>query len=171
MAGASLILAYIGLDALFTTAEEMKSPERDLPYGIIGSLGVCTVLYIAVAGIMTGIAPCRIPNTPDPVATALDYVGQNFLASYIVSVGTVIALLSTLLVFLYGQTRIMFGMARDGFLPGPFLRSHSGWGWGSPFILPMVSDTQAQVWKRERGEEVAATLAKSQRLITKGGGC
>ncbi len=125
LAGASLIFfAYIGFDALSTTSEEVKNPGRDLPIGIIGSLAVCTVLYVVVSAILTGIAPYQILNTPDPVATALNYVGQNFLASYVVSVGAVIALLSSLLVFLYGQPRIIFAMARDGFLPKWLAKVH-----------------------------------------------
>ena len=124
MAGASLIFfAYIGFDALSTTSEEVKD-TRDLPIGIIGSLAVCTVLYIVVSGILTAMIPYRLLNTPDPVATALYYVGQNFLASYIVSVGAVIALISTLLVFLMGQPRIIFSMARDGFFPKGLAKVH-----------------------------------------------
>lgn len=118
LSGASLIFfAYIGFDALSTTSEEVKDPGRVLPIGIIGSLIVCTVLYIVVSAVLTGIAPYKILGTPDPVATALNYIGQNFLASYIVSVGAVIALCSTLLVFLYGQPRIIHAMSRDGFFP------------------------------------------------------
>lgn len=125
LSGASLIFfAYIGFDALSTTSEELKNPGRDLPIGIIGSLIICTILYIVVSAVITGIAPYKILGTPDPVATALNYIGQNFLASYIVSVGAVIALCSTLLVFLYGQPRIIHAMSRDGFFPKWFSKVH-----------------------------------------------
>lgn len=124
MSGASLIFfAYIGFDALSTTTEEVKDIKY-IPFGIIGSLIVCTILYIVVAGILTGMTPYSMLNTPEPVATAFNYVGQNFLASYIVSVGAVIALLSTLLVFLLGQPRIIFSMARDGFFPKGLAKIH-----------------------------------------------
>lgn len=140
LAGASLIFfAYIGFDALSTAAEEVKNPGRDLPLGIIGSLVICTVLYIAVAAILTGMTPYKLLNTPDPVATAMNYVGQNFLASYIVSVGAVIALCSTLLVFLYGQPRIIFAMARDGFFPKRLAKVHPKYR--TPYIPTIISGT------------------------------
>lgn len=125
MTGASLIFfAYIGFDALSTTSEEVRDPGRDLPYGIIGSLLVCTILYIVVSAILTGMVPYSALNTPDPVATALNRVGQGFLASSIVSVGAVVALISTMLVFLLGQPRIIFSMARDGFFPKGLAKVH-----------------------------------------------
>jgi len=88
---------------------------------------------------MTGIAPYHILNTPDPVATALNYVGQNFLASYIVSVGAVIALMSTLLVFLYGQPRIILAMARDGFFPKALAKIHPKYR--TPYLPTIISGT------------------------------
>ncbi|MDD2706372.1 MAG: amino acid permease [Verrucomicrobiae bacterium] len=118
LSGAALIFfAYIGFDALSTTAEEVRNPSRDLPLGILGSLAVCTLLYVVVAGILTGMVPYSILNTPEPVATALHHVGLDFLGTYIVSVGAVIALTSALLMMILGQPRIIFAMARDGFLP------------------------------------------------------
>lgn len=138
LAGAAMIFfAYIGFDALSTTSEEVKNPGRDLPIGIIGSLLICTVLYIIVSAILTGIAPYKILNTPDPVATALNFIGQNFLASYIVSVGAVIALISTLLVFMLGQPRIIFAMARDGFFPRGLAKVHPKYK--TPYIPTIIS--------------------------------
>ncbi len=126
LSGASLIFfAYIGFDALTTASEEVKNPARNIPIGIIGSLLVCTILYIVVTLILTGIAPYRILNTPDPIATGLNYIGKSWLATYVVCSGAIIALLSTLIVFLMGQPRILFSMARDGFLPPLFSKVHT----------------------------------------------
>ena len=116
--GAAMIFfAYIGFDAVSTTAEEAKNPGRDLPIGILGSLVVCTILYVAVAGVMTGMCPWNLLGTAEPVATALKHVGLNFLASYIISVGAVVALIAVLIVMQLGQPRIFFSMSRDGFVP------------------------------------------------------
>ncbi len=116
--GAAMIFfAYIGFDAVSTTAEEARNPGRDLPIGILGSLIVCTILYVAVAGVMTGMCPWNLLGTAEPVATALKHVGLNFLASYIISVGAVVALIAVLIVMQLGQPRIFFSMSRDGFVP------------------------------------------------------
>jgi APA family basic amino acid/polyamine antiporter len=124
--GAALIFfAYIGFDAVSTTAEECKNPGKDLPFGIIGSLIVCTLFYILVSAVMTGICPYAKLGTAEPVATALNHIGQTWLASYIISVGAVIALVSVLLVLLLGQTRVFFSMSRDGFLPPMFSKIHT----------------------------------------------
>ena len=138
LAGSAMIFfSYIGFDALTTVSEEVKNPGRDLPIGIIGSLLICTIIYIIVSAVLTGIAPYSLLNTPDPVATALDHVGQSWLASYIVSVGAVIALLSALLVVMMGQPRIIFSMSRDGFLPPLLSRVHSKYK--TPYITTIIS--------------------------------
>jgi APA family basic amino acid/polyamine antiporter len=125
LSGASLIFfAYIGFDALTTASEEVKNPARNIPVGIIGSLLICTILYIIVTLILTGIAPYRILNTPDPIATGLNYIGKSWLATYVVCTGAIVALLSTMIVMLMGQPRILFSMSRDGFLPPLFSRVH-----------------------------------------------
>jgi basic amino acid/polyamine antiporter, APA family len=116
--GAAMIFfAYIGFDAVSTTAEEARNPGRDLPIGIIGSLVICTIFYVIVSGVMTGICPWNLLGTAEPVATALKYIHQDFLASYIISVGAVIALIAVLIVMMLGQPRIFFSMSRDGFVP------------------------------------------------------
>lgn len=123
--GAAMIFfAYIGFDAVSTTAEEARNPGRDLPIGILGSLIVCTILYVAVAGVMTGMCPWNLLGTAEPVATALKHVGLNFLASYIISVGAVVALIAVLIVMQLGQPRIFFSMSRDGFVPKWLSRVH-----------------------------------------------
>ncbi len=124
-AGAAIIFfSYIGFDATSTAAEEAKDPGRDMPFGIITSLVVCTVLYIAVAVVMTGMAPWQKLGTPEPMITALALAegSPRLLAfsRFIVALGAVIAMLSVLLVFQLGQPRIFFSMARDGLLP-PFI--------------------------------------------------
>ncbi len=124
-AGAAIIFfSYIGFDAVSTAAEETKDPPRDMPFGIIMSLIVCTVLYIAISIVMTGMAPWKSLGTAEPMITALRFAqGPKALISasrFIVSLGAVIAMGSVLLVFQLGQPRIFFSMSRDGLLP-PFL--------------------------------------------------
>ena len=124
-AGAAIIFfSYIGFDATSTAAEEAKDPARDMPFGIIMSLVVCTILYIVLALVMTGIAPWNKLGTPEPMVTALALADGSprllAMSRLIVSLGAVIAMSSVLLVFQLGQPRIFMSMARDGLLP-PFL--------------------------------------------------
>jgi APA family basic amino acid/polyamine antiporter len=122
--GASLIFfAYIGFDAISTAAEECKDPGRDMPFGIIGSLIICTLIYVAVAAVLTGMVPWNHLGVADPLAAAFAYVNYN-VAGGIVSFGAVIAMTAVLLVFQYGQPRIFFSMARDGLLPPYFMKVH-----------------------------------------------
>jgi APA family basic amino acid/polyamine antiporter len=122
--GAGLVFfAYIGFDAVSTSAEEVKNPGRDLPRGIIGSLAVCTVLYIVVAGVLTGILAYPKLNVPSPVSYALIAIGLGW-AGAIVAVGAIAGLTTVLLVLLYGQSRVFFAMSRDGLLPAFFSRIH-----------------------------------------------
>lgn len=124
MAGAGLIFfAYIGFDAVSTAAEEAKNPQRDMPIGIIVSLVLCTVIYIAVTVVLTGIAPYASLNVSDPMAFALAQVGERFAAAAI-AVGAVAGLTSVLLVMMYGQTRVFYAMSRDGLLPKVFSDVH-----------------------------------------------
>jgi len=114
---AYVFFAYIGFDAVSTAAEEVKNPQKDLPKGIITSLLICTVLYIIVSAILTGVVPyLNYMNTAAPVAFALEQIGINW-GSALVSVGAVFGLTSVLLVMMFGQTRIFFAMSRDGLLP------------------------------------------------------
>jgi APA family basic amino acid/polyamine antiporter len=122
--GAGLVFfAYIGFDAVSTSAEEVKDPGRDLPRGIIGSLVVCTVLYILVSGILTGILPYAKLNVPSPVSYSLIQIGLGW-AGAIVAVGAIAGLTTVLLVLLYGQSRVFFAMSRDGLLPEVFAKVH-----------------------------------------------
>jgi APA family basic amino acid/polyamine antiporter len=122
--GASLIFfAYIGFDAISTAAEECKNPGRDMPIGIIGSLAICTLIYVVVAAVLTGMMPWDKLGVADPLAAALAYVGSNTAAG-LVAFGAVIAMTAVLLVFQYGQPRIFFSMSRDGLLPPGFAKVH-----------------------------------------------
>ena len=116
--------AYIGFDAVATTAEEAVDPRRDLPIGIVGSLGVATLLYVVVAAIMTGVVPWSQLDVADPIARVLDALRMPW-ASALVSVGAVAGITSTLLVILYAQPRTLLAMSRDGLLPPIFSRVHA----------------------------------------------
>lgn len=115
--------AYIGFDAVATAAEECRNPNRDLPIGIVGSLLVCTVLYIAVAAVLTGVVPYTELATSEPVAFALRYIGLNF-GSALVATGAICGITTVLLVLIFGQTRIFLAMARDGLLPEKAVKLH-----------------------------------------------
>jgi APA family basic amino acid/polyamine antiporter len=123
--GAALMFfAYIGFDAISTAAEECRDPARDLPRGILGSLGICTALYVAAALVLTGMLPYpRLAGTADPLAAALAWVNQGWAAGFL-AFGAVIAMTAVLLVFQLGQTRIFMVMARDGLLSPMFARVH-----------------------------------------------
>jgi len=124
MTGAALVFfAYIGFDAISTTAEEAKNPQRDLPLAMIVSLLICTVLYVAVAAVLTGIVPYQQLNVPEPLALAFSSLDMDWAAG-IVAFGAVVATTAVLLVFQLGQPRIFFAMARDGLLPKRFARVH-----------------------------------------------
>jgi APA family basic amino acid/polyamine antiporter len=119
-AGAAYIFfAYIGFDAVSTTAQEAKNPQRDLPIGIIASLLICTVLYIAVAGVLTGMVPWGDVNIEAPIARAFLDRGLS-TASHIITLGALAGLTSVMLVMLLGQTRVLYSMANDGLLPKKF---------------------------------------------------
>jgi APA family basic amino acid/polyamine antiporter len=122
-AAAIIFFAYIGFDAVSTAAEETKNPQRDMPIGIIASLVVCTVIYIAVALVLTGMLPWQQLGTAEPLATAFSALGMNWTAG-IISLGAVFATTSVLVVFQMGQPRIFFSMARDGLLPAWAAKVH-----------------------------------------------
>jgi APA family basic amino acid/polyamine antiporter len=121
VAGAAIVFfAYIGFDAVSTAAQEAKNPQRDMPIGIIGSLIVCTVLYIVVAAIATGVVPYAQLDVPAPIAKVADHVGLGLLSS-LIKLGAIAGLSSVILVQLLGQSRVFYSMSRDGLLP-PFVR-------------------------------------------------
>ncbi len=127
LGGAAFIFfAYIGFDAVSTTAEEAKNPARDLPFGIIMSLIICTILYITVVAILNGMVPFYSLNVAFPVAFAVDSVGLPW-AGVIISFGAIAGLTTVLLVMMYGQTRIFYAMSRDGLIPPSFTKLHPTW--------------------------------------------
>ncbi|MGC1469332.1 MAG: amino acid permease [Sphingorhabdus sp.] len=126
MRAASIVFfAYIGFEAVSTAGQEARDPKKDMPFGIIGSLVVCTVIYMLVAAIMTLLVPYNTLNVPDPVAVVVDNFGAtwSWLAK-VIKVGAIIGLTSVVLVLMYAQTRIFYTMARDGLLPHIFSRVH-----------------------------------------------
>ncbi|MDR3447905.1 MULTISPECIES: amino acid permease [unclassified Dyella] len=120
-----VFFSYVGFDAVSTAAGEAKNPQRDMPIGILGSLAICTVLYIAMALTLTGIAPYYKLGTPEPVATALSLYPQLNWLKAIVSFGALAGLSSVILVMLLGTSRIFFSMAKDGLLPKGMSRVHA----------------------------------------------
>jgi APA family basic amino acid/polyamine antiporter len=117
--GAAVVFfAYIGFDAVSTASQEAVNPQRDMPIGILGSLGLCTLLYVLVSFVITGIMPYDKLNVPDPIAVGVDAIGLTWL-SPIIKLGAILGLTSVILVLLLGQPRIFYSMSRDGLLP-PF---------------------------------------------------
>jgi len=115
--GAAIVFfAYIGFDAISTAAEETKDPQRNLPIGILGGLAICTVIYVIVGAVLTGMVPYDQLGVADPLARALELIGYAGVG-WIVAFGAVVSMSAVLLVFQYGQPRIFFAMARDGLLP------------------------------------------------------
>lgn len=148
--GAAVIFfAYIGFDAVSTLAEEAKKPKRDLPVGIIGSLVICTLIYIIIAAVFTGIIPYHAlaaalsTQQAEPLTLALQYVHLKGFVIYVVALGSVVAHTAVLFVFQLGQPRIFFSMARDGLLPGVFSRVHPRFRtpWGSTLLTGFAVGT------------------------------
>ena len=137
VSGASLVFfAYIGFDAVSTAAQEAKNPQRDMPIGIIGSLIVCTILYILVSGIATGVVAYPQLNVPDPIALAADQAQMGWLAR-IIKLGAIAGLSSVILVMMLGQTRVFWTMSRDGLLPKFISKVHPRFQ--TPWIITIVT--------------------------------
>src|SRR5690606_17248279 len=123
--GASIVFfAYIGFDAVSTAAQEAKNPQRDMPIGILGSLVLCTALYIVVSAVLTGMLPYTLLGTAKPVATALEAYPSLLWLETIVEIGAIAGLSSVILVMMIGQTRIFYTMSHDGLIGRMFGRVH-----------------------------------------------
>lgn len=143
-ASAVIFFAYIGFDAVSTAAQEAKNPQKDMPWGILGSLLVCTVVYILVALVMTGIANYTELNTAAPIAVAIDKAGEglSWLSPFI-KIGAIAGLTSVILVMLMGQTRIFYSMANDGLFFKSFSNIHSKFG--TPITSTIITGTVAMI--------------------------
>ena len=122
-AASVIFFAYVGFEAVSCAAAEARNPRRDVPIGILGSLAICTVTYVLVAAVLTGIVPYQKLGVPDPLAIAVDAMRRPWLA-LLIKIGAVTGLCSVMLVLLYGQSRIFYTMSRDGLLPQLFHRLH-----------------------------------------------
>jgi APA family basic amino acid/polyamine antiporter len=137
MRGASLVFfAYIGFDAVSTAAQEARNPQRDMPIGIIGSLLICTVLYILVSGIATGIVPYQQLEVPDPIAVAADRAGMGWMGR-LIKLGAIAGLSSVILVMMLGQTRVFWTMSKDGLLPEFVSQVHPRFQ--TPWVITIVT--------------------------------
>jgi APA family basic amino acid/polyamine antiporter len=144
--GAGVIFfAYIGFDAVSTTAQETRNPQRDMPIGILGSLAICTVLYIAVALVLTGIVKYTELNVPDPIAVGINAAGPGLAwLRPIVKIGAIAGLSSVILVMLLGQPRVFYAMAKDGLLPPMFARVHPRFR--TPYLASALTGVAAMVF-------------------------
>jgi basic amino acid/polyamine antiporter, APA family len=133
-----VFFAYVGFEAVSTAAQEAINPQRDMPIGILGSLAICTILYMLVCAVLTGIVPYTMLNVPDPIAVAVDHIGVNWL-TFFVKIGAIAGLTSVMMVLLYGQTRIFYTMSRDGLMPPTFSKVHPKFQ--TPWINTLIVGT------------------------------
>ncbi|MGC9667732.1 amino acid permease [Planosporangium sp. 12N6] len=135
-AAAIVFFAYIGFDVVATTAEETRNPQRDMPRGIIGSLVVCALLYVAVSVVVTGMTKYTNLNTGAPLARAFDEVGQGW-AAHLISLGAICGITTVILVLMLGQSRVFFAMSRDGLLPSAVGKVHPRFG--TPWLITIIT--------------------------------
>jgi APA family basic amino acid/polyamine antiporter len=134
--GAIVFFAYIGFDAVSTAAQEAKNPQKDMPIGIIGSLVICTVLYIIVSGIATGVMSYKELNVPDPIAVVADRAGLGWMST-LIKLGAIAGLSSVILVMLLGQSRVFWTMSKDGLLPQAVNKIHPRFQ--TPYITSIIT--------------------------------
>ncbi len=139
-----IFFAYIGFDAVSTAAQEAKNPQRDMPIALLGSLGICTVLYIAVSLVLTGVVNYRQLNVPAPIALAISTLGPSLAwLEYFIKIGAIAGLSSVILVMLLGQPRIFYSMSKDGLLPPVFGAVHPKFQ--TPWIAQIITGAAAML--------------------------
>ena len=156
MGAFAIFYAYIGFDAISTAAEETKDPQKNLPIGLIGSLVICSIIYGLVTIVLTGMMPMGSIDLKAPIAHAMNFVGQGWFAGTI-SIGALAGLTSVLLVLQYGTTRILFAMARDGFLPPVMKKVHPKFN--TPWVITVLSTVLILLGSLFINMQVAAELA------------
>jgi APA family basic amino acid/polyamine antiporter len=156
MGAFAIFYAYIGFDAISTAAEETKDPQKNLPIGLIGSLVICSIIYGLVTIVLTGMMPMSSIDLKAPIAHAMNFVGQGWFAGTI-SIGALAGLTSVLLVLQYGTTRILFAMARDGFLPPVMKKVHPKFN--TPWVITVLSTVLILLGSLFINMQVAAELA------------
>jgi len=141
---ATVFFAYIGFEAVSTAGAESKNPSKDMPVGILGSLLICTILYIATCAVLVGIVPYTELNDPAPIAKAVNMIGLPWFA-ILVKIGAICGLSSVMLVLLYGQTRIFYTMARDGLMPSVFATVHKSFKtpWINTILVGLLAASAA----------------------------
>lgn len=143
--GAGIIFfAYIGFDAVSTAAQETKNPQRDMPKGILGSLFLCTIIYVLVGWVMTGMVHYTDLNVPDPVAVAVNSAGKDLLwLRFPIKIGAIAGLSSVILVMLMGQPRVFYSMSKDGLLPSSFAKVHPKFK--TPYVTTIITGIAAMI--------------------------
>lgn len=151
----TIFYAYVGFDAISTAAEETKNPQKDLPVGLIGSLLVCSIIYILVTAVLTGMLPIGMIDGNAPIAHAMSYVGQDWFAGAI-SIGALAGLTSVLIVLIFGTSRILYAMARDGFFPKIMSKVHPEYK--TPYVMTIASTLLMIIGILFLNKDVAAEL-------------
>jgi len=163
MAGAAVVFfAYIGFDAVSTAAQEAKNPQKDMPIGIIGSLLICTVLYIVVSAIATGVVPYKELNVPDPIAVVADRAGMGWMST-LIKLGAIAGLSSVILVMLLGQSRVFWTMSKDGLLPPFVSKIHPKFQ--TPWITSIVTGVGVAIFSALLTVREAASLVSIGTLL------
>ncbi len=150
-----VFFAYIGFDAVSTTAQEARNPQRDMPIGILGSLTICTILYVLGAIVMTGIVNYKQLAVGDPVAVAIDAIGMDWLST-LIKLGAIAGLSSVILVMLLSQPRIFFAMAKDGLLPQAVSKVHPRFR--TPYLTTIITGLVVMIAAGIMPMEVAGEL-------------
>jgi basic amino acid/polyamine antiporter, APA family len=163
MTGAGIVFfAYIGFDAVSTAAQEAKNPQRDMPIAIIGSLLVCTLLYIIVSAIATGVVPYGQLDIPDPIAVTADHAGMGWMGR-LIKLGAIAGLSSVILVMLLGQSRVFYSMSRDGLLPPFVSKVHPRFR--TPWLTSIVTGVGVAIFSAIFSVRDAASLCSIGTLL------